>query len=103
MARRVVMWVTVTSLAGLGVCYVAALVIAYVDPLAAWTTYSTDSASPQFGYGHVLQTINYVQMFLSPTTLLSSAVYIVLLDREVRRGAPHRGFEVQSPQAVKGG
>lgn len=95
MARRICMWIAVVSLSGIASAHIVAFAARYTsggrimytstgqasDPLAAWVLHASGEA----------------QRLLVPVAALSSAAYMLLLDRHVRRGATIRGFDIEPP------
>src|SRR5687768_2432899 len=99
MTRRVFMWIAVASLVGLGLVSAASSLASLSQTagggvtLYSWTAFSP---TPPTLAMRILEASGTAQMILFPIAALSSAGYLLLLDRDVRRGAMTRGFEVEA-------
>ena len=102
MNRRVCMWIAVTSLVGLGLISAATSLAYFSVSDGGWTFSLANSEPPPTLAMRLLEASPYVEVVLRPLAALSSAGYILLLDRDVRRGSTSRGFEVQAPRSADG-
>lgn len=95
MARRICMWIAVVSLVGLGLAGAAASLAARYDAAGAgWTFYTPYAQPPASFASRVASAGGHAQTVLFPIAALSSAGYILALERDVRRGRARRGFDV---------
>jgi hypothetical protein len=86
------MWVAVVSLIGLAVS-TAVSSLATVSA-GGWAIYVYSPQPPPLAMQNIEATA-WVNMLLVPLAALSSAAYILRLDRDVRHGLMSRGFEVE--------
>lgn len=93
MYRLIFLWLTIASLLGLGASGgVTAAASLTGWGASGWTFYTPYAATPTLGQ-RVVDGCRWVQLALFPVAAVSSAVYLVLLDRHVRRAHP-RGFDL---------
>jgi hypothetical protein len=94
MLRCVFMWIAVMSLAGLGVSNVVSSLAMSGITNGGWTFYTPYTPSP------LAMNINIAcgqaDRVFFPTATISLAMYILLLERELRQTWGVRGFEVRS-------
>ena len=103
--RRLFMWLAVASLAGLALASAAtsaAALSASASGAGGWTFYTPYGGPPPTVAMRVLDAGSSAQTLLLPLAALSSAAYILLLDRDVRRASAARGFDVE-PRGRGGG
>ena len=92
------MWIAVASLAVVGLASAASAVAGWCETGGVgWTFYTAYATTPPPLALRVMEVSAAVETVAVPVAALSSAAYILLLDREVRRGFGTRGFEVRPP------
>jgi hypothetical protein len=101
------MWIAAASLVGLGLVSTASSLASLsqtgggggtLSLTSSWSDFQTSSTLAM----RIMEASSYAQMILFPMAALSSAGYILLLDRDVSRGAMPRGFEVEAGQRGDG-
>ena len=99
MARRTFLWIAVVSWLALAVVSAVSSVHVLSESDGAWSFYTpTPPAAPTLAQ-RLAELANYAQLLLFPTAAASLALYLLLLDRDLRRASAGRGFEVGSAPA----
>ena len=95
MTRRLFLWLAVTAWIGFGLTgAVTAAASLSGWGIGGWTFYTPYTPYPPPAPAErIVNACTSAQVVLLPVAAVSLAVYLVLLDRDVRRGSP-RGFEV---------
>lgn len=90
--RRTLMWVTVLSLCATAVASLLSCLPMLADQ--AWTLYTPSPGPTPSVVDLLTEGSTYALILLVPLAALSSAGYIFVLDRDLRRGPDSRGFDV---------
>ena len=90
--RRLFMWTAVLSLGATALA--SALGALQVISNGGWTFYTPYTPPAPSALDRLFEAANYALTFLVPLAASSSAGYILLLDRDVRRGSHSAGFDV---------
>lgn len=98
MTRRTFLWVAVVSWVSVGAASALTSLFSHLGWGGGWTFYTPYSTAPTLGE-RLVNVALYVNMTLFPLAAVSTAVYLVMLDRAVRRGTVSRGFEVPAAAA----
>ena len=95
MMRLITLWIAVSSLVGIGLASVASSVARlFGGSSTGWTYYTPYSTTTVLPLSmQVVDFCSTLMMFLVPLAALSSAAFMVLLERQVRRSSV-RGFAV---------
>ena len=99
MARRTFFWIVVALWLAVAITTAVSSVHVLIESGGAWTFYTPYPPAAPTLTQRVADLANYAQLLLFPLAAASLAVYLVLLDRDVRRASAARGFDVAAAPA----